>query len=94
MVRDTNNQIICKKNNEGYMGEYLTTAELSKRIKMSPGTIRNLVWKKELKENYHYLKPTPRKLLFIWDKVESWLQKGPVLEYTNPDTNHKGLIHI
>jgi hypothetical protein len=65
MVRDKNNQITCKINNEGYMGEYLTTAELSKRIKMSPGTIRNLVWKKELRENYHYLKPTPRKLLFI-----------------------------
>jgi len=40
------------------MEEYLTTVELSERIKMAPGTIRNLVWKNELKNNVHYLKPT------------------------------------
>ena len=56
------------------METYYTTNELSERIKMAPGTIRNLVWRKEFKENVHYLKPTPRKLLFIWSAVESWLQ--------------------
>jgi len=55
------------------MEEYLTTEELSKRIKMTPGTIRNLVWKKELKENLHYVKPTPRKILFVWSAIEVWL---------------------
>jgi len=29
--------------------EYLTTTELSERIKMAPGTIRNLVWKNRFK---------------------------------------------
>jgi hypothetical protein len=58
------------------MPEYLTTKELSDRIKMSPGTIRNLVWKKEFKENLHYLKPTTRKLLFIWGPVEEWLRRN------------------
>lgn len=76
------------------MGEYLTTVELSKRIKMSPGTIRNLVWKKELKENYHYLKPTPRKLLFMWDRIEGWLQKEPAPEQIQADTKQRSLIHI
>jgi hypothetical protein len=57
--------------------EYLTTAELSQRIKMAPGTIRNLVWKGELKENVHFLKPTPRKLLFVWRAVEAWLHGKP-----------------
>ena len=66
------------------MEEYLTTTELSKRIKMAPGTIRNLVWKEEFKENTHYLKPTRRKLLFVWSQVEEWLyrnscQGGPKL---------------
>ena len=56
------------------MEEYLTTEELSHRIKMKPGTIRNLVWKEQLKVNTHYLKPTPRKLLFIWSGVQQWLQ--------------------
>ena len=55
------------------MEEYLTTQELSNRIKMVPGTIRNLVWKKELIENVHYVKPTSRKMLFIWSRCEKWL---------------------
>ena len=59
-----------------FMEEYLTTIELSKRIKMAPGTIRNLVWRQEFKENTHYLKPTRRKLLFIWSQVEAWLYRN------------------
>lgn len=53
--------------------EYLTTDELSRRIKMTPGTIRNLVWKKILKEGIHYVKPSSRKLLFVWSRIEQWL---------------------
>lgn len=53
--------------------EYLTTEELSQRIKMAPGTIRNLVWKKILKEGVHYVKPSARKLLFVWSGIEQWL---------------------
>ena len=59
------------------MEQYLTTQELSKRIKMTPGTIRNLVWRKELRENVHYVKPTPRKLLFVWSAIEEWLYGKP-----------------
>lgn len=40
---------------------------------MTPGTIRNLVWKKEFKRNVHYVKPTSRKILFIWSGIETWL---------------------
>ena len=36
------------------MEEYLTTFELSERIKLAPGTIRNLVWRKEFKKNIIY----------------------------------------
>jgi len=57
------------------MEEYLTIKELGCRIKMAPGTIRNLIWKREFKERVHYLKPTPRKVLFIWSAVEDWLWK-------------------
>ena len=60
------------------MEEYLTTDELSTRIKMAPGTIRNLVWKNEFKENTHYIKPTKRKLLFVWSSIEAWLYGKPV----------------
>ena len=62
------------------MDEYLTTIELSQRIKMAPGTIRNLVWKNDLVEGVHYLKPTPRKLLFVWSAIEAWLHGLAVAE--------------
>jgi hypothetical protein len=58
------------------MEQYLTAKELGERIKMSPGTIRNLVWKKVFIEDIHFLKPTPRKLIFIWSAVEDWLHGG------------------
>ena len=76
------------------MEEYLTTDELSKRIKMAPGTIRNLVWKNRLKKDVHYLKPTSRKLLFVWSNVQAWL-----CDYRNNANDHsdalpKSLINI
>ncbi len=58
------------------MEQYLTVKELAERIKMAPGTVRNLVWRKEFQENVHYLKPTSRKVLFIWSAVEAWLHGG------------------
>lgn len=58
------------------MEEYLTTKELSRRIKMAPGTIRNLVWQQVLIENTHYVKPTPKKILYLWSAIESWLHNG------------------
>jgi hypothetical protein len=58
------------------MEEYLTTKELSLRIKMTPGTIRNLIWMGVLLENLHYVKPTSRKILFKWSAIELWLHNG------------------
>lgn len=58
------------------MEEYLTTNELSQRIKMAPGTIRNLVWKRVLIKNTHYIKPSPKKNLYMWSAIESWLHNG------------------
>jgi len=72
------------------MEKYLTTAELSTRIKMAPGTIRNLVWKKELKENTHYVKPTKGKLLFVWSEIEAWLYGKPAKR----SEHGKNLINI
>jgi len=53
--------------------EYLTTDELSERIKMKPGTIRNLVSNGKFILNVHYVKPTPKKILYVWSAVEEWL---------------------
>jgi len=53
--------------------EYLTAKELSTRIKYPVGSIKNLVCQKVFIKNKHYVKPTPRKLLFIWSACEAWL---------------------
>jgi len=78
------------------MEEYLTTDELSRRIKMPPGSIRNLVWKKVLRENVHYVKPTPRKLLFVWSAIEAWLYGGkkPAEHPPGPPASPRSLINI
>ena len=76
------------------MEEYLTTTELSERIKMAPGTIRNLVWKKSLKEGIHYIKPTPRKILFVWSAVESWLHRESSPVHTRINMQSNSLINI
>ena len=76
------------------MEEYLTTTELSKRIKMAPGTIRNLVWRNEVEENIHYIKPTPKKLLFIWSRVEKWLHGEPALAPERQSDRHRSLINL
>jgi len=57
--------------------EYLTAKELSSRIKYPVGSIKNLVCQKEFIKNKHYVKPTPRKILFIWSACEAWLLEIP-----------------
>jgi hypothetical protein len=73
--------------------EYLTTFELSDRIKMAPGSIRNLVWKNKFKLNVHYFKPTG-KLLFIWSEVQTWLQEHPIKRCKEPEDRPESLIRI
>ncbi len=76
------------------MEEYLTTKQLGERIKMSPGTIRNLVWKNAFKVNVHYLRPTPRKLIFVWSEVRSWLYENSIKERDKNAVHVDSLINI
>jgi hypothetical protein len=63
-----------ENNMENDIDEYLTTKELSARIKMTPGSIRGLVWRGELKQGTHYHKAGRRKLLFRWESILTWLK--------------------
>jgi len=54
--------------------EYLTVAELSERIKFSKQTIYNLISKKGFEINKHFIKPRPKKILFIWAEVKAWME--------------------
>lgn len=71
------------------MEEFLTTKELSARIKMAPGSIRNMVWKNTFIEGVHFVKPTGRKLLFVWSACENWLYGQ-----NSNSTSENGLIKI
>ena len=56
--------------------EYLTVAELSERIKFSKQTIYNLISKKVFDINKHFVKPRPKKILFIWAEVKAWMERS------------------
>ncbi|MCG5523603.1 hypothetical protein LRB11_01490 [Ectothiorhodospira haloalkaliphila] len=51
--------------------EYLTTAELAKRIKYDPRTIRERLKDSVLLEGVHYVRPFGgRKTLYVWETIE------------------------
>ncbi len=50
---------------------YLTTDELSERIKYDPRTIRERLKDSVLLEGVHYIRPFGgRKILYIWEQIE------------------------
>ena len=56
---------------------YLTTEELSSRIKYDTRTIRNCLKDSVLFEGVHYIRPFGgRKILFIWEQVEASMLHG------------------
>ena len=58
------------------MEEFLTVEELSSRIKIARQTIYNLIYKNEFTLGLHYLKPTPKKILFKWSEITKWMQES------------------
>jgi len=55
------------------MEEYLTVDELSTRIKFSKQSLYNLIHQGTFILGKHYLKPTPKKVLFKWTEIKSWM---------------------
>lgn len=54
---------------------YLTTDELSDRIKYDPRTIRDRLKDSVLLEGRHYFRPFGgRKILYIWEAIEADMQ--------------------
>ncbi|HHL33264.1 MAG TPA: hypothetical protein ENJ30_02745 [Desulfobulbaceae bacterium] len=55
---------------------FLTTGELSERIKYDPRTIRNRLKDSVLFEGVHYIRPFGgRKILYLWEKIEEDILK-------------------
>ena len=56
---------------------YLTTQELSERIKYTPRTIRNELKDSVLIEGIHYIRPFgDRKILYVWEEIEKDMRVG------------------
>ena len=56
---------------------YLSTHELSDRIKYNPRTIRNKLMGSVLAEGRHFIRPFgQRKILFIWEHIEEDMRKA------------------
>lgn len=56
---------------------YLTTEELSGRIKYDPRTIRNQLKDSVLLEGIHYFRPFGgRKILYVWEAVEKDMRQS------------------
>lgn len=55
------------------MEEYLTVQELSSRIKFSRQSLYNLIHKGIFVLGQHFLKPTPKKILFKWSEIQAWM---------------------
>ena len=59
---------------------YLTTDELSDRIKYDARTIRDRLKDSVLLEGRHYIRPFGgRKLLFLWEPIEEELLKNSAM---------------
>jgi len=58
------------------MEEYLTVKELSQRIKLAVQTIYNFIHEEKFILGKHYLKPTPKKILFKWSEIKAWMGEG------------------
>ena len=57
---------------------YLTTKELSDRIKYEPRTIRERLKDSVLLEGIHYIRPFGgRKTLYVWEQIEKDMQVQP-----------------
>ena len=59
------------------MEKYLTVKELSREIKFSTQSLYNLIHKGTFVLGKHYLKPTPKKVLFKWTEIREWMGEPP-----------------
>jgi hypothetical protein len=67
---------------------YLTTQELSERIKYDPRTIRERLKDSVLLEGKHYFKPFGgRKILYIWETIEADMGKVATTTFGIPMAN-------
>lgn len=61
---------------------YLTTQELSSRIKYDSRTIRQELKDSVLLEGIHYVRPFGgRKILYVWERIEKDMARPPSIDH-------------
>lgn len=80
---------------------YLTVKELSEKVKYSQQSIYNMIHKGVFIKGTHYIKPSRKKVLFLWTAVYAWLEspKEETVEIQKPihietTKTNKSLINI
>lgn len=72
---------------------YLTTEELSERIKYDPRTIRERLKDSVLLEGVHYIRPFGgRKILYLWERIEVDMRVASSVDALIPMANG-GVCH-
>jgi len=64
---------LLRKENFKGVEEYLTIKGLSKRIKYKKQTLYNYIYNGKFILGKHYIKPSPKKILFIWSAIHTWM---------------------
>jgi len=73
---------------------YLTTEELSQRIKYDPRTIRDSLKDSVLLEGVHYFRPFGgRKILYIWETIEQDMYKQSQAQNLMIPMGNGGVCH-
>jgi len=73
---------------------YLTTDELSARIKHDPRTIRERLKDSVLIEGRHYIRPFGgRKILYIWEAIKDDISRSGISRFDIPLANG-GVCHV
>lgn len=72
---------------------YLTTEELSSKIKYDPRTIRQQLKDSVLLEGRHYIRPFGgRKILYLWESIEQDMLEGyqssAAIPFANGEVSH------
>ena len=76
------------------MEEYFTVDELSERIKFSKQTLYNLIYRRVFILGKHYLKPSPKKILFKWSEIQEWMGEVTVSNNDDPTDVDIPAAHI
>ena len=73
---------------------YLTTEELSSRIKYDVRTIRQCLKDSVLFEGVHYIRPFGgRKILFVWDRIAEDMTKTSAASLAAIPMANGGVLH-